>query len=205
MTDNVGIVLLAAGRGSRFGAEPKLLSLLDGKPLVRHAAEAALASGLQPVVVVLGAHAGRVRKALDDLGVTFMQNADHAAGLSTSLKAGLEALPSACIGAVVMLGDMPRISADHLVALAAAFVASERRASAVVPIHDGQRGNPVLLNRNALEEGLARLTGDRGAGPLLAGRTDVIEIAMDDAVLQDVDTPDALAALDLAHQGPRSV
>jgi molybdenum cofactor cytidylyltransferase len=65
----------------------------------------------------------------------------------------------------------------------------------VVPVHAGQRGNPVLLNRRLLAAELAALTGDRGAGRLLARRTDIREVALDPAVLQDVDTPAALAEL----------
>ncbi|WP_375464978.1 NTP transferase domain-containing protein [uncultured Methylobacterium sp.] len=192
---SVAAVLLAAGRGTRFGPEPKLLALLDGKPLVRHAAEAALASGVRPVLVVLGAHAGRVRAALSGLGVTLVENPDYAAGLSTSLRAGLAALPPETVGAVVMLADMPRVTAAQIDRLAAAFRAGEPLPAAVVPVVDGRRGNPALLNRRALDADLARLTGDHGAGPLLTGRADVIEIAGEPATGLDVDTPEALAHL----------
>ena len=67
LESGIGVVLLAAGRGTRFGPEPKLLERLDGKPLVRHAAEAAFGSGLRPIVVVLGANAAPVQAALADL------------------------------------------------------------------------------------------------------------------------------------------
>jgi molybdenum cofactor cytidylyltransferase len=186
-----GLVLLAAGRGTRFGPAPKLLGLLDGEPLVRHAARAALASRLGPVAVVLGAHGPAVRAALDGLDLTFVANPAHAEGLSTSLRAGLAALPKA-EAVLVLLGDMPRIGAHHLRALADAYSEGD---AAVVPVHAGQRGNPVLLDRRRLAADLATLNGDRGAGRLLAGRGDVREIALDAAVLQDVDTPAALADL----------
>jgi molybdenum cofactor cytidylyltransferase len=186
-----GLVLLAAGRGTRFGPAPKLLGLLDGEPLVRHAARAALASRLGPVAVVLGAHAPAVRAALDGLDLTFVENPAHAEGLSTSLRAGLAALPER-EAVLVLLGDMPRIGAHHLHALADAYVEGD---AAVVPVHAGQRGNPVLLDRRRLAADLATLDGDRGAGRLLARRPDVREIALDAAVLADVDTPAGLAAL----------
>ena len=117
----IGCVLLAAGRGSRFGPEPKLLADLDGRPLVRHAAEAALAARPRPVVVVLGAHAGAVRAALAGLDLIAIENPDFSAGLSTSLRLGLRALPPTCGAAVVLLGDMPRITAGHIDNLVAAF------------------------------------------------------------------------------------
>ena len=196
MRDPVGTVLLAAGRGTRFGASPKLLSLLDGKPLVRHAAEAAVQAALGPVVAVLGHAGAQVREALAGLPLTVVENPDYVAGLSTSLRAGLTALPEAVTGAIVLLGDMPRVGSGLPVRLAEAFRAAPVAPAAVVPVKDGRRGNPVLLNRRLLSAGIAGLTGDRGAGPLLARRDDVLELAVDEAgVLIDVDTPAALADL----------
>ncbi|KMO11446.1 nucleotidyltransferase family protein [Methylobacterium platani] len=196
MRDPVGTVLLAAGRGTRFGASPKLLSPLDGKPLVRHAAEAALAADLGPVVAVLGHAADAVRAALAGLPLTLVENRDYAEGLSTSLRAGLAALPETIGASLVLLGDMPRVGPGLLVQLAEAFRTAHVAPSAVVPVREGQRGNPVLLNRRLLAEGLATLTGDRGAGPLLARRSDVLDLPVEDAgVLVDVDTPAALAGL----------
>ena len=192
MTGDYGLIVLAAGRGTRFGATPKLLSVLDGEPLVRHAARAALASGLGPVVAVIGAHGPAIRAALDGLDLTCIDNSAYEEGLSTSLQAGLAALPQAD-AILVLLADMPRITAHHLTALTEAFRGGDP--AAVVPVHAGQRGNPVLLNRRRLAADLATLTGDQGAGRLLARRTDIREVAMDAAVLQDVDTPEALAGL----------
>ncbi|MHB2204957.1 nucleotidyltransferase family protein [Methylobacterium sp. CM6257] len=191
----VGTVLLAAGLGRRFGPEPKLLALLDGKPLVRHAAEAALGARPRPVVAVFGAHAEAVRTALDGLDLIRVENPDFRSGLATSLQAGLAALPRSCTAAVVMLGDMPRVTAAHIDRLAEAFAGSEPEPAAVVPVQDGRRGNPVLLNLRRLAPDIARLTGDHGAGPVLKGRADVLEIPGDPATALDVDTPSGLAAL----------
>ena len=195
MLPELGLILLAAGRGTRFGAAPKLLQPLAGRPLVRHAAEAALASGLGPVVVVLGAHADRVGAALDGLDLVRVVNPAYADGLATSLQAGLAAMPATVGGALVLLGDMPRVTARHLAGLADAFRRADPAPSAVVPIHAGRRGNPVLLNLGLLGPALAGLSGDQGAGRLLAGRADVLECPMDAGVGLDVDTPDGLAAL----------
>ena len=190
----VATILLAAGLGTRFGSEPKMLALFDGRPLVRHAAEAALAARPQPVVVVLGAHADAVRAALAGLDLTVVENPDFRAGLSTSLRAGLAALPQSCEAAVVVLGDMPRIGEAHIDRLADAFAGSSKAVAAVVPVQDGRRGNPVLLNLRRLAPDIARLTGDRGAGPLLKDRSDILEIPGDAATALDIDTPDALTA-----------
>ncbi|MEL6060841.1 MULTISPECIES: nucleotidyltransferase family protein [unclassified Methylobacterium] len=191
----IGTILLAAGRGTRFGPEPKLLAPLDGKPLVRHAAEAALGAGPRPVIAVLGAHADAVRAALDGLDLIRVDNPDYAAGLATSLRAGLGALPDSCVAAVVVLGDMPRVTATHIDRLAAAFTEAAPKPAAVVPVQDGRSGNPVLLNLRRLGAEIAQLRGDHGAGPLLRGRADVLEIPGDAATALDIDTPAALAAL----------
>ncbi|TXN38828.1 nucleotidyltransferase family protein [Methylobacterium sp. WL30] len=191
----IGAVLLAAGRGTRFGAEPKLLARLDGTPLVRHAAEAALASRARPVVVVLGAHAVAVRAVLHDLDLVFVENAAFGSGLSTSLRAGLAALPAETDAAVILLGDMPRVTPAQIDRLAAAYRAAKPAPSAVVPTIAGRRGNPVLLDRRVLGDALASLSGDHGAGPLLKGRADVLEIPGEPGTALDVDTPEMLARL----------
>ncbi|MCJ2071795.1 nucleotidyltransferase family protein [Methylobacterium sp. J-030] len=191
----IGTILLAAGRGTRFGPEPKLLARLDGKPLVRHAAEAGLGAGPRPVIAVLGAHADAVRAALDGLDLVSVENPVYAAGLATSLRAGLAALPGSCTAAVVVLGDMPLVTAAHIDRLVAAFADARPEPAAVVPVQDGRSGNPVLLNLRRLGADIAQLRGDHGAGPLLRGRADVLEIPGDAATGLDIDTPAALAAL----------
>ena len=80
---SVAGIVLAAGRGTRFGESPKLLALVGGKPLVRHAVEAALGAGLAPVLVVVGHRETEIRGALAGLNVSFVPNAAHADGLST--------------------------------------------------------------------------------------------------------------------------
>ncbi len=190
----VGAVILAAGLGTRFGAQPKMLARYAGKAMVRHAADAALASAARPVVAVLGPHSAEVRAALEGLDLTLVQNPDFAAGLSTSLRAGLAALPPGLQAALVLLGDMPRIGAAHLDGLIAAYRAAEPRPSAVVPVRDHRRGNPVLLDLRMLKDDLAALSGDRGAGPILSRRADVLEVPGDAATGFDVDRPDGLDA-----------
>ncbi len=162
---------------------------------MRHAARAALSARPRPVVAVLGAYAEGLRAALADLDLIVVENSSFADGLSGSLRAGLAALPRRCMAAVVLLADMPRITSGHIDRLADAFDRAEPEPSAVVPLRGGRRGNPVLLNLRLLAPDIAGLTGDRGAGPLLRGRSDVLEVAGDAATILDVDTPAALAAL----------
>lgn len=194
-------IVLAAGRSTRMGAGNKLLQEVRGKPLVRHAVEAQLASRAAPVIVVTGHQQDEVRAALAGLDVTFVHNPAFTEGLSGSLKAGLAALPKEGPGVVVSLGDMPNVTAGVIDRLAQAF-ADRPDALAVAPTLLGQRGNPVLLARKLFAE-VAKLTGDQGARRLLDAAGDAVEeIALDDpAVALDIDTPEALRAL--TGQGPR--
>lgn len=190
----VAAIILAAGRSTRMGGLNKLREVVRGLPLVRHAAMAALASRADPVFVVTGHDAAGIEADLAGLPVRFVANADYAGGLSTSLKAGLAALPEASSGALVLLGDMPNVTPaiiDRLIA----HLADNAGARAVVPTVLGQRGNPVLLTR-ALFSAIDGLGGDVGARRLLEAAGDaVVEVAIDDpAVALDIDTPEALRA-----------
>lgn len=198
----IGAVLLAAGRSSRMGERNKLLVPIDGRPLVRHAAEALLASQVEPTVVVTGYMADAVEAALADLPLRFARNPDFARGMSGSLRAGLDALPPDLDGVLVALGDMPRVSARLIDRMIAAFSPQEGRAI-VVPTAARKRGNPVLFASSFIEP-MRRLQGDVGARAIVAQHEDlVVEIESgDDAPLVDVDTPDALGAL-VATQAAR--
>jgi molybdenum cofactor cytidylyltransferase len=187
----VAAILLAAGRGTRFGEDPKLLARVGGKALVRHAAEAAIGSCADPVIVVTGHRAEEVEATLHGLPLESVHNALFTQGLSTSLKAGFSALPSKTRAAVILLGDMPFVTADLIDALVAGW-RDGGRPVALVPTLDGQRGNPVVIARD-LQPMIEGLAGDVGAGPLLRGRSDVLEWATTDlAVVQDIDTRDQL-------------
>ena len=108
-TKKIAALVLAAGQSRRMEGKNKLLEDFNGKPLVRHAVEAACASMASPVIVVTGNDAGSVEKALKDLDVRFVNNPDFAEGLSSSLKAGIRAVPGESAGAVICFGDMPKI------------------------------------------------------------------------------------------------
>lgn len=190
---SVAAIILAAGQGTRFGAEPKLLAELGGKPLIRHVAEAALASRARPVLAVLGHRQQEVAAALP-AAVGTVVNADYALGLSTSLKAGFAALEVGTEAAVILLGDMPEITPELIDRLIEAWHGAGRPPG-VVPTYEGRRGNPVLLSA-MLAPQIATLSGDTGAGPLLRARDDVHELPVAAcSVLADIDTPAALAAL----------
>jgi molybdenum cofactor cytidylyltransferase len=192
---HIAAVVLAAGRSSRMAPANKLLTEVEGRAMVVRAVEAALASQARPVIVVTGHDGGRVRDALKGKHVVVVENPDFASGLSSSVKAGLAALPGNVDGALFLLGDMPRVSEAHIDKLIAAFSPVEGRAICV-PTYRAKRGNPVLWARRFFAD-MQTLSGDAGARTILNQNAEQIcEVEMaDDGVLLDVDTPEALAAL----------
>jgi molybdenum cofactor cytidylyltransferase len=196
----IAAMVLAAGLSSRMGSN-KLLQDWRGKPLVRWTVETALKSQAGPVIVVTGHEARKLEEALKGLDVHFVYNPDYREGLSTSLKAGLSAVAASADGALVMLGDMPQVSPDLLDRMIAAFSPADGR-NICIAMHEHSRGNPVLWARRFFPE-IQALGGDAGAKTLLAAHEEMIcEIDGDAAVLHDIDTPEALAALRSTNKAP---
>ena len=191
----VAALILAAGQSRRMGRRNKLLEEVDGTPMVRRVAESVLASHARPVVVVTGHQHKRVRGVLEGLDVAFAHNPDFAEGLSTSLRTGLDAVGGDVDGALVCLGDMPQVDGSQIDKLIAAFDPLEGRAICV-PVTGGKRGNPVLWGAELFDQ-MRRVAGDVGARHLIGENAEVLcEVAIaGDAVLVDIDTPEALAAL----------
>jgi len=185
-------LVLAAGSSTRMGDANKLLLEVGGEAMVRRVARTGREAGLDPVVVVTGHEAEEVARAVAGLGVDTVENARHVEGLSTSLAAGLAALPQGLDAAMVLLGDMPFVRPETVQALVAAH-RPEAGASICVPVHQGKRGNPVLWARRHWPR-MQAVEGDRGARALLLERAgEVVEVEVDDpGVLRDVDHPGAL-------------
>ncbi len=193
-TPQFAAIILAAGQSRRMGAVNKLLIEVDGKPMVRHAVDAARESGADPVIVVTGHQPDEVKAAAGDQAM-FVHNPLFDQGLSTSLRAGVSAVPDSCDGALIALGDMPKVGPEHLRLLVSSHDPDEGHLICV-PTRNGKRGNPVFWDRRFFED-MAALGGDVGAKHLIGDYEDaVVEVPMpDDAVLTDVDSPAALERL----------
>ena len=192
----VAAVILAAGEAKRFRRSPdetKLVVELDGKPIVRHVAEAALASRARPVLLVTGHAHEQVSSALDGLILERIHNLAPGAGLSASLKLAVCALPSTARGAVILLGDMPRIAPSLIDRLIDAFDTAPVEPVAVVPVRGGRRGNPALIGRG-LFAAVGMLEGDKGARDLIAAaRENILELTVGDSAIEiDIDTREDL-------------
>jgi CTP:molybdopterin cytidylyltransferase MocA len=191
----IGGVVLAAGGASRFGSS-KQLAELDGMPLLQHAVDAILAvPAIDPVVVVLGAQAERVREAVDFGDALPVVCAGWEEGMAASLRCGVEAVGD-CDWVIVTLGDQPRVTPQVIAAVMDHADSARRGTAAVRATYEGVPGHPVALGRAMLPH-VADLSGDVGARELLANATvRTFEAArLCDPI--DVDTPDDLEALRL--------
>jgi molybdenum cofactor cytidylyltransferase len=190
----IAAVVLAAGQSSRMGTN-KLAEELDGKPVLRHVVDTILAARVENVVVVLGHQAEEMRALLASGDVECVVNERYRKGLSTSLKAGIAALPEDIEGAMIFLGDMPDIDASLIARLIGAFDPARMRAI-VVPQRGGRQGNPVLWGRAFFPTLLEKTHGDAGAKHLIRRYAEwVAEVAVDDeAIFTDLDTAEALDA-----------
>jgi CTP:molybdopterin cytidylyltransferase MocA len=193
-TGTVAAVVLAAGGGKRFGGQTsKVITPFAGRPVVQYALDAAVASGLGPVVLVVGRDADVVCGCATP-GVEIVRNERWAEGISTSLGAALRTLAARGVvhAAVVGLADQPLVGAEAWRRVGAAYDAG---APLAVATYAGIRGNPVLLGRAVWTEALA-LTGDEGARQLMRTH-DIVEVACDGTgEPTDIDTPDDLVRLE---------
>jgi len=179
-------IVLAAGTGSRFRGT-KQLHVLDGRPLVQHAIDAASAAGLDEILVVTGHDADAVEAALDlPDRARVVRNPRYRDGQASSLAAALHEIADGSEAAVVLLADQPGVAPDVIVELVGRFRAT-RRQIVRAAYRDGP--GPALLSREIYAEA-GHLHGDVGARVLMASHPEwVEEVAIDADAPPDVDTP----------------
>jgi molybdenum cofactor cytidylyltransferase len=181
-------VVLAAGESLRMGTQ-KLLLPFGGSTVIETIVRAALDSGVEETLVVLGADREKVRSVLQSYPLAFTVNENYRAGMLSSIQAGFRVLPGGTRAAVVMLGDQPAVSSDVIDALVQAYKENSR--GIVVPVHRGRRGHPVLIDAGYRSEILG-LDPAIGLKQLVHGHPeDVLEVPVESAaVLEDMDRPD---------------
>lgn len=190
----VAAVILAAGASTRFGS-PKVLARLEGRTLLEHVLDAVREAGIDEIVVVLGHAADEVEEGIDWLDERLVRNPDPEL-LSSSLQVGLAAAADfdpPVRAAVVLLGDQPRVRPEVIHGLISAARASSE--PVVIPEYtEGGGANPVVIRRDGFD--LAdEASGDRGLGPLLDGREELVLRVSFSGSNPDVDTPADLDAL----------
>lgn len=195
----VGAVVLAAGKSTRFGEANKLLAPMGDSCVLAQVVSRILAAGIGPCVVVLGHERERVREALAGMPVEFVENESHSAGMGRSVALGIAQLAKSSVDAAfVVLGDMPYVRVQDYEALAAAHRSSTQHlivAPEAGRAKDRRLGNPILWPRRYFDQ-LMELKGDRGAKALLLDAPGaVLRLFVDHpGVLDDVDRPEDLGA-----------
>lgn len=179
-------IILAGGESRRLG-QPKQLLDWKGKPFVRQVAETALAAQLSPVIVVTGAAAEQVTAALQGAAVQLVHNPDWAQGQSSSVRAGLAAVPAEAAAAIFMVVDQPQLPVRLLDSLREQHALN--RPPLVATMVDGRRSNPVLFDRSTFAD-FASLQGDTGGRALFAKYPVTWLPWLDASLAIDVDTPE---------------
>ena len=167
----------------------KQLLTYRGKALVEHAAEEALASEFDPVIVVVGANAESVRATVAELPVVIVENPEWESGMGSSIAAGMRVLPD-CDGVAILLIDQPLVTAVHLRGMRGSF-----SGDIVAARYNDRLGVPAIFPKR-LFRSLSALHGHEGARSVLRAADErVMAFDLPEAAM-DVDTPADLAALD---------
>lgn len=183
----IGIILLAAGKSSRLG-RPKQSLLYNGRTFVQHSLHVALSSAAKLVLVVLGAHADRIKKEIEGIDVHVIENPEWEEGMASSIRSGLKAfneIAPAGEGVILMVCDQPFVTASLLNQLIAAH---ENTGKPIVACgYENTFGPPVFFHRSFFAE-LQQLKGDVGARKILSQHAELAEVIPFEEGGYDVDT-----------------
>jgi nicotine blue oxidoreductase len=201
VVSGVSVVVLAAGAGSRFGGG-KLVADLGGRSLIEATLDGLRGGPVDEIIVVVGSEGDRLRSVSTALGDRVVENRSWAEGMSTSVRAGLEACSPGTRAAVVALADQPLVGAEAVARLVEAF---EGGAQVAVATYEGRPRNPALFAREVWPLLRREMSGDRGARVSLALHPELVtEVPCDDvADPADVDTMEDLLRLEREMGAPR--
>jgi molybdenum cofactor cytidylyltransferase len=187
-SSTIGLIILAAGASTRMGT-PKQLLAYRGCTLIRHMAEVAIASVCQPIAVVLGAKAERIKPEISQLPIQIVENQQWEEGMSTSIRVGLEALlaMNPNLDAVaIALCDQPFVSSPTLERIVEAYRLTGK--PIIASEYSGTLGVPVLFNRTLFSE-LMTLKSTEGAKKLIKKHIhEVFSVPFPEGAI-DIDTP----------------
>lgn len=181
-------IVLAAGSSSRMGGEDKLMMMIEGKPLLWHAVKNICASDISKCIVVVRSDPEKYRSILTDFNVEVVIAPNAHEGMSASMRTGVDTAAEGSDGYMICLGDMPNLTSNHFNEVIAAHLDGK----IVRPkTNDGRFGHPVLFDQCYYDD-LKKMSGDEGARALIKREHEnVVELEMGDAILIDLDTPEA--------------
>ncbi|MEG4984775.1 nucleotidyltransferase family protein [Microcoleus sp. BR0-C5] len=189
MVFKIGLIILAAGSATRMGRPKQLLSY-QGRSLILHAVEVALASLCQPIIVVLGAYAEQIKPELMPKAVQVVENSQWQEGMSSSIRAGISMLlktHSKLDAVIISLADQPLVSPQIFNQLIQSY--QETQKVIIASKYNETTGVPALFS-NALFPELMQLEGDKGAKALIKKYIDTGLILLIPEAAIDIDTPD---------------
>jgi len=189
----ISAMLLAAGESRRMGEFKQLLTL-DGKTFVERCVDNLLASRAHEVVIVTGHRDADVRRAIGKRPVRFVHNDDYRAGMSASIKCGVQALSGEARACLVALVDQPQISTTIINRVIDAYETAQ--SLIVIPTYSGLKGHPIVLDLQLQDEILA-MDASQGLRQIVhAHASDILHVEVgDEAVLMDCDYPEDYARL----------
>ena len=185
-SERIWAIVLAGGESKRMGT-PKMMIPFRGGTIISTAVKNILESDIKNVIVVLGAYRSGVKKATEQLDVKYCYNPDYREGMLSSVRCGFRSLPDDLRAALVFPGDQPLIGPEVVNLVINAYLQTGK--GMVVPVYDGQRGHPLLVDGKYRDE-IQKLEGPDGLRELARRNPDdVLEIETDNPlILKDIDT-----------------
>jgi len=191
----ISAIILAAGESRRMEQLKQLLPW-GATTILGQVIENVRASRVDEVVLVVGYKAEEVLAVVSHpgIGIKVKINPSYQQGMSSSIQAGLQAIGSKAQAVLLVLGDQPLVSSETINKLIAAYQSQRKDKGIIVPVYQGERGHPVILDLKYKAE-IMQLRGDTGCRQIIATYPqDILEIEVDTAsILQDIDVPDDLA------------
>jgi len=188
----ISAVILAAGESRRMGTQNKLLLQIGSDVLIRKFVKAVSASVADALLVVVGHEAEKIKAVLHDQAVRFVENDCYEEGMTTSIHSGVKAASMESDGLMICLTDLPFAETSDFNRLIQAFNVFRRTESSliIVPVFQGQRGNPVLFSVDFRDKILAH-KGEGCREIVMQYHHCVREVSMEnDNLLRDIDTPE---------------
>jgi CTP:molybdopterin cytidylyltransferase MocA len=200
----LAVLLLAAGQGSRLGSHPKALLKQGGVTLLKGLLDAVQPFNPVEFIAVTGFHGDAIEQALVEMDSPFSQsirllrNPTPEVGQASSVRLGIEALRSNFDVLLIALSDQPVITTAEVSQLLSTFLQRSAGTEMVLPMVQGQRGNPVLFSKQALQNTLA--IPDLSCRAYMDAHPEQVEVLHtdNDAFICDVDTPQDMKKYQLA-------